>query len=88
MGNRRGLFGQVQSVAVLCFGVLPLLWQHSAAWASALGQSDSEIIPSLFFLTVYMLIDSVVELPWSWYHAFVLEERHGFNRQVWARVCI
>ena len=88
--GRHGLFGHVQSMLVLCLGWLPFLWYFSVHCAAALGMADNEIVASLIFLTCNTLFDTVLDLPWTFYYTFVVEERHGFNRQVWVyvRACV
>lgn len=49
------------------------------------GQScflHSQIMQSYGFLQLMLLYSAFVELPWSLYSTFVLEEAHGFNKQV------
>ncbi len=42
---------------------------------------ESEIFSSLVFALLAFGIDTLINLPWELYGTFVLEERHGFNRQ-------
>ena len=37
---------------------------------------------TLVFLLMVLTYSSLIELPWAVYATFVLEERHGFNKQV------
>lgn len=41
----------------------------------------SEIVSGLLFFAVLALISMLVSLPFKYYHTFVIEERHGFNRE-------
>ena len=41
-----------------------------------------QIIHSLIFLVIMQFYQDVIELPWSVYKVFVLEQKHGFNNQV------
>jgi STE24 endopeptidase len=61
-------------LAILLSGLLPLL----VFWCGRLGLSV--IAGGLFFFFVPGLINSLVELPFSYYNTFVVEERFGFNR--------
>ena len=74
-------FGIIQEIAaetlllvILLSGFLPLI----VRWSERLGFS---LVPAgLFFFFVPGIIQFIVELPFSYYHAFVLEEKFGFNR--------
>lgn len=48
-------------------------------WAIAI--SSNEILTGLAFLGILGGLSSLLELPFDYYHTFVLEERHGFNKQ-------
>lgn len=43
--------------------------------------AEYEIVRSIIFTLVYILLTTVIGLPWSIYGTFVLEARHGFNKQ-------
>jgi STE24 endopeptidase len=45
---------------------------------------DQKITQSLVFLGIYSLISLGLGLPFSLYYTFVIEERHGFNKQTLA----
>ncbi|MBN1878820.1 M48 family metallopeptidase [bacterium] len=42
-----------------------------------------QILTGLLFFALYTLIISIIDLPFSIYHDFVLEEQFGFNRKTW-----
>ena len=46
-----------------------------------IGLGESEIYQSLMFLLIFNLFSTVINLPFSVYGTFVLEEKHGFNQQ-------
>jgi STE24 endopeptidase len=46
-----------------------------------LGIGDSELYRSMMFLFIFNLFSTVINLPFSVYGTFVLEEKHGFNQQ-------
>lgn len=57
-------------------------WSFSENLAVSVGVSrDNEIAVSCFFIIVLNLLSLVIDMPFSIYHTFVLEERHGFNKQ-------
>ena len=41
----------------------------------------NEIIRSILFVMMEVVLSTVTGTPWSYYQAFVIEERHGFNKQ-------
>ncbi len=42
--------------------------------------SDNEIIISLIFFGIIMLASDIIQLPFSYYHTFVIEQKYGFNK--------
>ncbi|KAJ1363598.1 hypothetical protein KIN20_023495 [Parelaphostrongylus tenuis] len=65
------LFGQLWTTVILVAQWLPWLWYSCSTYP----------LPSVLFLSVNCVIDSVVDLPWDMYDTFVIEEKHGFNKQ-------
>ena len=41
-----------------------------------------QILHSISFLLLVMIVGDIMGLPWELYQTFVIEERHGFNKQV------
>eukprot|EP01114_Cavostelium_apophysatum_P009201 TRINITY_DN2228_c0_g1_i1.p1 TRINITY_DN2228_c0_g1~~TRINITY_DN2228_c0_g1_i1.p1 ORF type:complete len:420 (+),score=105.08 TRINITY_DN2228_c0_g1_i1:31-1290(+) len=77
-----GAFSQVESTLILLFGGLPFLWNYSEELVTRFGLGpEYEITVSLVFLLLTMVYEIVVHLPFSIYSTFVIEERHGFNKQ-------
>lgn len=68
---------------ILILGGLPFVWAKSGEINEKLfGYGpEYEIVQSLTFLMVTLLFSTVTGLPWSLYLTFVIEERHGFNKQ-------
>jgi STE24 endopeptidase len=67
---------------------LPCIWDYSfkileklSHYASRTVTEDNEIQHSVAFFLVYFLISNIIKLPFSLYSTFVIEERHGFNKQ-------
>lgn len=57
-------------------------WQKSENIAAVLNISpDQEIIVSCIFMTFVTLFNFVVNMPFTVYGTFVLEQKHGFNKQ-------
>jgi len=72
----------LQNMAILIYGALPFLWNYSLSLIERYGYSaDYEILHSLVFTVLLILINSVLGLPFELYSTFVIEERHGFNKQ-------
>ena len=89
-GRERSRFGlirscvdQALSTVLLCCGYLPWLWHTSTALGARwLGTSaEDEIAHSLILVAVSVALDTALSLPWDLWSEFVIEERHGFNRQ-------
>jgi STE24 endopeptidase len=49
-------------------------------WARAVA-GEGPIAVGLVFFAILGLLAGILELPFALYHTFVIEERHGFNRQ-------
>ncbi|KAH7132016.1 CaaX prenyl protease [Dendryphion nanum] len=77
-----GLFSQVKSLAVLYFNAYPLVWAVAGTVVAryAPARFSGEITQSLVFVYLFGLIDMVTNLPFAYYHSFVLEEKFGFNK--------
>uniref|UniRef100_UPI00358DE75C CAAX prenyl protease 1 homolog isoform X2 n=1 Tax=Myxine glutinosa TaxID=7769 RepID=UPI00358DE75C len=77
------LFTQLESTAILLLGGIPYLWDFSGRLLSSFEYGpEYEISQSAIFLLLASLYSWLVGLPWSVYSTFVVEERHGFNKQV------
>ncbi|KAK4751653.1 hypothetical protein SAY87_020451 [Trapa incisa] len=71
--------------AILFFGVLPWFWKKSGELLVLAGiNAENEILHTLAFLAGIMIWSQITDLPFSLYSTFVIEARHGFNKQtVW-----
>lgn len=74
------LWGVVKLTIQFLVGYYPALWILSGSVMKAAGL-DGEITQSLVLFCLDALVESVVGLPLSLYKTFVIEERHGFNKQ-------
>lgn len=61
---------------------MPALWKYSTGIADKFGFQDSEIVISIIFMLIMNTFNGFISLPFSIYSVFVIEERHGFNKQV------
>ncbi|XP_041353885.1 CAAX prenyl protease 1 homolog [Gigantopelta aegis] len=76
------LYSQVESTLILVCGGLPFLWTLAGRILLRFGYGfEYEILQSLVFTVVAMLISTALSLPWTLYSTFVIEEKHGFNKQ-------
>ncbi|THU73215.1 hypothetical protein C4D60_Mb04t20460 [Musa balbisiana] len=77
----------LMDTAILYFGILPWFWKLSGNLVAYLGlDAENEIIHTLSFLAGVMIWSQVhiMDLPFSLYSTFVIEARHGFNKQtIW-----
>lgn len=66
----------------LYFGVLSMMWYKSQELTAQLNLNpDSEIQTSCVLILVLTVVSLVKEMPFTIYGIFVLEEKHGFNKQ-------
>jgi len=71
------LHGVVDSAVLLLLtvgGLLQLLSHWTAAWFA------SEILRGAALITLFAVLASAIDLPFSWYRTFNIEARFGFNR--------
>ncbi|KAJ3112335.1 CAAX prenyl protease 1 [Phlyctochytrium bullatum] len=81
-GFVQALVGIVQTFLILSYDVLPFFWNYSKDVLVWLGMhGDREILQSIVFVTIYMTVSTLLGIPLSLYSTFVIEERHGFNKQ-------
>ncbi|KAF9972905.1 CAAX prenyl protease 1 [Actinomortierella ambigua] len=73
----------LQNTLILWYNVLPWVWDLAGqVMFKAAGYGpEYEITQSLIFFAINSLASSVLSLPFSLYSTFVIEERHGFNKQ-------
>lgn len=77
-----GLYSQIESSLILWFFGIPLLWNCAGTVNKHFGYDEThEIKQSMVFMILSTLFSTVTSLPWSLYSTFVIEERHGFNKQ-------
>ena len=80
-------YSQLEGTAVLLLGGIPFLWGVSGDLLAHFEYStDYEILHSAAFTLFATLWSTLTGLPWSLYSTFVLEEKHGFNKQT-LKVC-
>uniref|UniRef100_A0A1B6BYZ3 CAAX prenyl protease n=2 Tax=Clastoptera arizonana TaxID=38151 RepID=A0A1B6BYZ3_9HEMI len=77
----QGLFSIVSLTLLTAFDGFPFFWYHGGALVTNLGLQNGEIWQSAGFMFLMNIFNTIVNLPFSIYHHFVLEEKHGFNKQ-------
>lgn len=66
----------------LYYGVLSMMWYKSQELAVKFNLNpDSEIQTSCMLILILTVVSLVKEMPFTIYGIFVLEEKHGFNKQ-------
>lgn len=80
-GFYAGIWNQLESTLVLILGGFPFFWSLCEQWAAKFGFGGNELVVTSLFIVVGSLISTVVDLPWSIYFTFVIEQKHGFNKQ-------
>eukprot|EP01029_Cantina_marsupialis_P024363 TRINITY_DN624_c0_g1_i1.p1 TRINITY_DN624_c0_g1~~TRINITY_DN624_c0_g1_i1.p1 ORF type:complete len:483 (+),score=142.75 TRINITY_DN624_c0_g1_i1:161-1609(+) len=75
-------FDLIVGVITLVSGLQVLFWEWSVGIAEQFGWDKSnEIICCCIFISVATFISTIVEIPFNYYSTFVIEEKHGFNKQ-------
>jgi STE24 endopeptidase len=77
----RSIFNEVETTTLLLIGVLPWLWKKSGHILANYNYNYHEILQSIIFISIVMIYSTLSSIPWSYYYHFVLEEKHGFNKQ-------
>jgi len=82
-GLLTGLFSQVENTVILLVGAMPWMWKFSENVAvTYFGLTkEHEIVISLIFTGIVAFLETIIHLPFSLYSTFVIEEKHGFNKQ-------
>lgn len=71
----------MDSIILLC-GILPWFWKKSGDALVFFGlNTENEILHTLAFLVGVMVWSQITDLPFTLYSTFVIEARHGFNKQ-------
>lgn len=77
-----GLWNQLLTLLILWFGGIPFLWNISENILKNYGYGNNyEILQSIMFMLINGVFSTIMDLPWSLYGTFVVEEKHGFNKQ-------
>lgn len=82
-GVVNGAFNQLKNLALITYDFYPAWWAVSGLLVNRFfpARFGGEITRSLVFAFSYSWVETIIGLPFSWYHHFVLEEKFGFNKQ-------
>jgi len=73
-GMLQEIWGAIILLALLLSDFLPFLEHLTRSW------QWPYLLSGLFFFLIPGLITSLLDLPWDYYHTFVIEEKYGFNK--------
>ncbi|GFR42647.1 hypothetical protein Agub_g3584 [Astrephomene gubernaculifera] len=88
--SAHSLYSVMETLVLILTGWLPYVWTASGAVLAAASTHLSpgwaawgrgEIAQTVVFVLALCLGNMVLELPWGIYSTFVIEQRHGFNKQ-------
>jgi len=82
-GAIQGWFSQVLSTVILVAEGYYIFWNIAGMLMTQLGidLKDNEIVRSILFTLTMSIFSTIIHIPFTIYNTFVLEERHGFNKQ-------
>ncbi|KAL1505274.1 hypothetical protein ABEB36_004873 [Hypothenemus hampei] len=67
----------VLNTLIIYSGFLAIAWNYT----EEINPFDDEVSTSCIWLVILQLITTLIDLPFTIYYTFVLEERFGFNKQ-------
>ncbi|CAD6227842.1 GSCOCG00006300001-RA-CDS [Cotesia congregata] len=80
--NIHDLFATVVNTVVVLTYAFYYYWQWGLMMTKFLGlDTSNEIIVSACVLIIMNTVSTVIDMPFKVYNVFVLEEKHGFNKQ-------
>lgn len=72
----------VVTTVEIYYGFLPYLWTAAKLTTGRIGlDATNEMLVSCMFVVLMSVVGLVKDLPFTVYSTFVVEERHGFNKQ-------
>ena len=76
--------GRLNRVEGICGMIILLLWTIGGGLALLSGSLQvfdwSAMTQGILFVLSFFVIGTLIDLPFSWYRTFVLEEKFGFNK--------
>lgn len=76
-GFVKSAFSIMTTTFIVYSGLLAKIWKYSESkvpW-------EGEVATSCMWLSILTTFSTIIDLPFSIYHAFILEEKYGFNKQ-------
>ena len=81
-GAVEGIFNQVLSTVIMWFMGFKLFWDKAGDLTSVVGTEPSnEVVRSMLFVFLFNVFNVILGTPFSAWSTFVIEQRHGFNKQ-------
>jgi len=82
-GAVEGWFSQILSTCVIWFMGYKVFWTFATSSVEHFGlvASENEVLVSILFSLYLSVFSTLTGLPFSVYKEFVLEQKHGFNKQ-------
>jgi len=82
-GGIEGWFNQILSTCIIWFTGYRIFWDYAVSATEKLGfqVQENEILTSIIFSFFLSIFSTILGLPFSIYREFVLEQKHGFNKQ-------
>ena len=69
---------------MLCLYLLPAFWDLCGEIVRQAGYDPrNELLRTAAFIVAGSFIATIIDLPFDTYLTFVIEQKHGFNKQVW-----
>lgn len=79
------VYSTFETHLVISYELLPRVWNACATWAAvstyAVTPTAKEVLASIAFVFLLTLVSVVKDAPWGAYATFVIEAKHGFNKQ-------
>ncbi|CAH0553975.1 unnamed protein product [Brassicogethes aeneus] len=84
----KDIFGIVFSTLIIYYDVLAIFWDYSLQINSS---EAGEVSTSCIWILILSVLTTIIDLPFTIYYTFVLEEKFGFNKQtvgffVWDKI--
>ncbi|XP_022659593.1 CAAX prenyl protease 1 homolog [Varroa destructor] len=72
----------VYTILILNYEITPKLWNWTTGFIVARGyKGDPELIASVVFISLLLLISGLASLPWDIYATFFIQIKHGISKQ-------
>ncbi|KAJ1678068.1 zinc metalloprotease, partial [Spiromyces aspiralis] len=83
VGMVKDFYSTAVAIAKIVYGYYPLIWSVSGLVSThyLYFSPDNEIAQTCVMLALSSVEETVLDLPFSLYTTFVIEEKHGFNNQ-------